>query len=54
VIGAAGDQLRGVGFDGDLVTEGFEFMDESAFAGFGIVDPGFRSWAVTWTREIGV
>jgi hypothetical protein len=30
VIGA-GDQLRGVGFDGYLVAEGFEFADKSAF-----------------------
>jgi hypothetical protein len=37
VIGGS-DQLRGGGFDGDLVTEGYEFKDESAFAGFGIVD----------------
>ena len=34
----AGDRLRGVGFDGDLVAEGFEFVDESALAGVGVVE----------------
>ena len=33
-----GDRLRGGGFDGDLVPECFEFADESAFAGVGVVD----------------
>jgi len=30
--------LRGGGFDGDFVSEGFEFADESSFAYFGAVD----------------
>jgi hypothetical protein len=34
----AGDRLRGVGFDGELVSEGFEFVNEPAFAGVGTVD----------------
>lgn len=34
----ASDRLRGVGFDGDLVSEGFEFVNESAFTGVGTVD----------------
>src|SRR5882762_1920379 len=37
VIGI-GDPLGGVGFEGDFVSEGFEFVDESAFAGVGVVD----------------
>ena len=32
-----GERLRGR-FDGDLVTEGFEFADEPAFAGVGVVE----------------
>jgi hypothetical protein len=31
-------RLRGGGFEGDLVAEGFELVDESAFAGVGMVD----------------
>jgi hypothetical protein len=34
----AGDWLRGGRFDADLVPEGFEFADEPALAGFGVVD----------------
>ncbi len=34
----AGDRLRGGGFDGDFVSEGFEFADEAALADFGVVD----------------
>jgi hypothetical protein len=34
----AGDRLCGVGFDADLVSEGLEFVDESACAGLGVVD----------------
>ena len=33
-----GDRLRGGGFDADPVAKGFEFADESAFAGFEVVD----------------
>ena len=33
-----GDRLRGGGFDGDCVAEGFEFADESSLAGIGAVD----------------
>jgi hypothetical protein len=36
----SGDRLRGGGFDGDLVSEGFEFADESTFAGVGAIDAG--------------
>jgi hypothetical protein len=31
-----GERLRGGGFDSDLVPEGFELVDESAFACFGL------------------
>src|SRR4051812_50157802 len=34
----SGDRLRGGGFYGDLVGEGFELADESAFARFGVVE----------------
>lgn len=37
VIGI-GDRLRGGRFDGDLVSECFEFADEPAFAGVGVVE----------------
>src|SRR5205823_635752 len=33
-----GGRLRGGGFDADFVSEGFEFADEAALAGFGVVD----------------
>jgi hypothetical protein len=33
-----GDRLGHGGFDGDLVSEGFEFADEPALACFGVVD----------------
>src|SRR3954454_8093073 len=33
-----GERLRGGGFDSDLVPEGFELVDESAFACFGAVE----------------
>ena len=34
----SGDRLRDGGFYGDLVAEGFEFADESAFSRFGVVE----------------
>ena len=33
-----GERLRGGGFDGDLVSEGFELVDEPAFPCFRAVD----------------
>ena len=33
-----GERLRGGGFDGDLVPEGFELVDESTLAYFGAVE----------------
>jgi hypothetical protein len=33
-----GDRLRGGGFEGDLVSEGFEFADEPAFPCFRAID----------------
>jgi hypothetical protein len=35
---SSGDRLRGGGFKGDFVSEGFEFADEPAFAGVGVID----------------
>ena len=37
---ACGEWLRGGGFEGDLVPEGFELADEVALAGFGVGGAG--------------